>query len=85
MKQLVRQDARQLSRTPRQFLVQNDFALSNKCRCVNWLAEFPVGIKFARPGCQGWQEADLDVRPLKRREPLLNRLNEPVGAVRVVA
>jgi hypothetical protein len=54
MKQLMRQDARQLPRTPRQFLVQNDFAFSNKCRRVNWLAESPVGIKFASPGCQGW-------------------------------
>jgi len=54
MKQLMRQDARQLSRTPRQFQVQNDFALANERRRVNWLAEFPVGIKFARPGRQGW-------------------------------
>ena len=75
----MREDTRQLSRTPGQFLVQNDFAFSNKGRRVNWLAESLVGIKFASPGCQGWYEADPNARSLERREPLLERLNEPVG------
>jgi len=42
MEHLMCQDARQLSRTPRQFLVQNDFALTNISRRMNRLADFAV-------------------------------------------